>query len=116
MSGSGGNFRPNDPITREEMCVTLYNLAKKQGLEASGSQSRFPDHASISSWARDAVYACRELGLVNGDGQGNFSPRGNTQRSAAATVFVRYYKVMETAPNPDPTPGSTPSPYAGPQA
>lgn len=113
MSGSGGSFRPNAPITREEMCVVLYNLAKKQGIATSGSQyPRFTDHSQISSWAQEAVYACKELGLVQGMGGGNFSPKGNTQRSAAATVFVRHLNAMADAPTPYPVPGagSTPAP------
>lgn len=115
MNGSGGSFRPNAPITREEMCVVLYNLAKKQGITTSGSQyPRFTDHNQISSWARDAVYACKELGLVQGVGGGNFSPKGNTQRCAAATVFVRHFNAMADAPNPYPVPTPTPSPSPSP--
>ena len=90
MNGDGdGRFRPEDPITREEMCQVLYNLLGRQPVE-DGGDSLFPDDGEISPWAREAVYACHSLGLVLGNDDGSFRPRENTQRSQAATVFVRY--------------------------
>lgn len=88
MKGNGnGTFRPNAPITREEMCVTISQaLGETQG----GTGFVFPDDASISSWAKNAVYECYALGLVKGDDKGYFSPRGNTLRCAAAAVFTRF--------------------------
>lgn len=87
MQGSKGKFRPNDPITREEMCVVFRNMDDGN----PGTYTKFPDDASISSWARDAVYYCKNIGIVSGDSKtGNFRPRGNTLRSEAATVFVKY--------------------------
>ena len=92
MNGDGdGRFRPEDPITREEMCQVLYNLLGRQPVEDEGD-SLFPDDGEISPWAREAVYACHSLGLVLGNDDGSFRPRENTQRSQAATVFVRYSK------------------------
>ena len=90
MNGDGdGRFRPEDPITREEMCQVLYNLLGRQPVE-DGGDSLFPDDGEISAWAREAVYACHSLRLVLGNDDGSFRPRENTQRSQAATVFVRY--------------------------
>ena len=86
MQGSGNQFRPNAAITREEMCVVFRNLLKA---EETGV-GLFVDDASISSWARDSVYICREAGLIYGDNYGNFNPRSTTPRREAAAVFVRY--------------------------
>ena len=93
MRGDGnGKFRPNAPITREEMCVVI-----SQALEAHKELESFtfPDHASISRWARNAVYECYPLGLVKGDNKGYFSPKGNTLRSEAATVFTKFVELGE---------------------
>jgi len=95
MQGSGGRFRPSDPISRQEMCVVLYNLARRQGLSTSGSYSRFADHNSIAPWARDAVYACKSLGIVHGDTLNYFNPTGNTMRCQAATVFVQFVDLQD---------------------
>lgn len=107
---TGGTFRPGAPITRQEMCLVIYNLAKRQGVSTPGGGSRFIDHSSIAPWAQDAVYACKSLGLVQGDSSGRFSPADNTMRSAAAKVFVLYLDVAANAPPVTPAPTSTPRP------
>lgn len=87
MSGDGGNtFRPDDPITRQEMCVVLRNATQTR---ATGSHT-FPDDAQIAHWAKDAVYECYAKGYLSGDENGNFAPRDNTQRSQAAVVCSRF--------------------------
>lgn len=88
MQGSGGKFRPGDPITRQEMCLVLCNAFD---LDAGGAGvADFPDDAVIAGWARDAVYICAAVGLVKGDDKGSFHPRNNTKRSEAAALFARY--------------------------
>lgn len=102
MTGDpGGTFRPSDPISRQEMCLVIYNLLKGEGYSTTASGLTFPDNGSISSWARNAVYTCRQLGLVSGDDKGYFNPRGNTKRSAAATLLANYLE--KGLPKPSPT-------------
>ena len=73
MSGMGdGTFGAANPITREQICVTLANYA---GLTYSGSSQAFSDDSSIASWAKNAVYACRERGLISGMGNNTFAPK-----------------------------------------
>lgn len=86
MSGSGGKFRPNDPITRQEMCTVMKNALSLP----SYSAPPFADHYLIASWAMDGVYACRALGLVNGFTDGSFGPNKNTSRRDAAIVLSKY--------------------------
>ena len=87
MAGDGGNiFRPNDPITRQEMCTVLRNATKNR---AAGNHT-FPDDAQIAGWAKDAVYECYAKGYLTGDENGNFAPKDNTQRSQAAVVCSRF--------------------------
>ncbi len=98
QGGSGGRFRPDDPISRQEMCVALCNLATWEGIVIPGaSGTRFTDHRSIAPWAQDSVYACQALGLVQGDNNGRFSPDGSTMRCVAATVFWNYKEMKKTA-------------------
>lgn len=81
-------FRPNEPISREQMCVILNQYA---GLERSASSTAFADDSRISSWARDAVYACRDNGLINGVGQNKFDPQGTATRAQACVITVNLY-------------------------
>lgn len=89
---SDGTFRPNAPITRQEMCVILANTLKNKP-ELTGYS--FPDDSSIASWAKRSVYECYALGLVKGNDKGYFTPRGNTLRSHAAVVFTNYATLDE---------------------
>ncbi len=87
MQGHDGKFRPDAPISREEMCVVFARVMELQG---ASSDFRFPDHGKIASWAREAVYACYEKGLIKGDEKGNFNPKNYTARREAAVVFTRW--------------------------
>ena len=61
----------------------------------SASVSQFPDHASISSWAVDAVYTARRAGLINGRAEnGYFDPRGNASRAEVCAIVCRLMDLM----------------------
>ena len=90
MSGMGdGTFRPQDPITREQICVAVANYA---GLTYNGGSSAFADDSSIASWAKNAVYACRDLGIISGMGYNTFAPKDNAQRAQACVVILKSYQ------------------------
>lgn len=100
MSGDEtGKFRPTDNITRQEMCVVLYNAAAQH----VAGNATFPDDAKIAAWAKSAVTDCAAKGYVNGDAKGNFNPESNTTRAEAAVVCTRFAKLdgafMEPAEN-----------------
>lgn len=86
---SDGTFRPSAPISREQMCVILANYT---GVERSDASSAFADDWKISSWAKDAVYACRDNGLISGIGENKFDPQGTTTRAQACVVTVNFYE------------------------
>ena len=50
----------------------------------------FSDDGSISNYAKDAVYQCQISGLVNGTGNGMFSPKGNSSRAQATAILHRF--------------------------
>ena len=81
-------FEPEEPISREAMCVILM----KYGNLSSSNSGTFADDSEISSWAREAVYACRDAGLISGVGNDRFDPQGYTERAAACKVFANYYE------------------------
>jgi len=88
---SGGKFGPNEAITREEMCVIL---AKVAGIDAIRDYTAFSDEYLIDAAAINAVYACREIGLITGVGNNRFNPKGNTTRAQAATVAIKYLELF----------------------
>lgn len=99
MNGyTDGTFRPGNPISRQEMCVVLYNACKNMGIQAEPAANLFPDDAKVGGWAREAVYGCNALGLVKGDASGRFDPQGKTLRSHAAVVFGRFAELERPVP------------------
>ena len=86
MAGDGQVFRPNAPITREEMAVVLVNALGMKN-EAAGKTPTFADRGSISAWAKGAVGLAQEKGLIRGVGDNRFAPKANAKRAEAAALL-----------------------------
>ncbi|WP_424768951.1 immunoglobulin-like domain-containing protein [Paenibacillus sp. sgz302251] len=78
-----GTFRPKQPITREEMASLAARLKQVEGNGAD----RFLDIST--SWARDAINAANQAGLITGYTDGTFRPKANTTRAETVTLFNR---------------------------
>ena len=89
MRGDNAGFRPNDPISRQEMCVVL---VRAFGIEAGSGGKTFSDEPDIASWAKNAVHICSSAGLIQGSA-GKFNPKNSTLRREAATIFARYARL-----------------------
>jgi hypothetical protein len=92
VSGYGdGLFGPNDDITREQMAVILYNYAIFMNIELPSIRTgAFTDDAQISDWAKEAVNAMYEAGIINGKGGGVFNPLAGATRAEVATILMRF--------------------------
>ena len=70
--GSIRAFGPDDPVTREQVCVILRNYAESQNkadVDASTDLSKLdamPDGASVSTWARKGVAWALGQGAISG--------------------------------------------------
>lgn len=81
ISGYGnGKFGPNDPITREQMAVILYNYAGSidQNVGTVGDLSGFSDQEQVSGWARTQMAWAVGCGLINGKSGGALDPAGQS--------------------------------------
>lgn len=89
VTGDGdGNFRPEDNITRQEMCAVLARFAAWRGYLLQASlQGGFADADEIAVWAREAVYLCRGSGLVEGREDGKFYPNDPVTRAELAQML-----------------------------
>lgn len=88
-NGKGdGTFNPDSKITRQEMCLMLYRFMNLQPID---TYVAFDDDGQISSWAKEAVYACRGAGIINGVGGNCFNPLGAATRVQACAVAVNCY-------------------------
>jgi len=90
-----GSFRPLQSITREEAMVMIARAMKLAGMETTyrgvdvnDQLSRFPDGMEVHSWAKDAVAAAVENGLVNGTSTG-LMPKNLITRAETAAIVQR---------------------------
>ncbi|MBD2872054.1 InlB B-repeat-containing protein [Paenibacillus arenilitoris] len=89
-----GSFRPDAEMTRAEMAVMLANaLGNPDGESAA---TRFEDEERIPAWAKGAVNAVSELGIVQGSAN-RFNPAGKTTRAEAVTVLLNLLDTREQA-------------------
>ncbi len=85
-------FRPESPITRQQMATILYRYAEYKGYDVSarGDLSKFKDGDKTAAWATDAVQWAVATGLMQGDEKGFFDPDGTATRAQVATVLMNY--------------------------
>jgi hypothetical protein len=98
IQGSGnGLFRPEDPITREEMAVMIIRVMNseeevqwmKDQYDAKLIPAPFNDMNKTSSWAVGSVLLAQQKGIFRGDQNGNLRPRDYVTRGEAAAVLRR---------------------------
>ena len=97
VSGYGdGRFGPNDPVTREQLAVMLWQYAGSLGLDTEGGAglARFPDGQSVSSWAKEALAWAVDAGLLSGRADGTLDPGGSATRAEAAVMLSQMVKLM----------------------
>lgn len=84
-------FGPDDPVSREQMCVFLCRFLNYLGMELSTENPiTFADAGSISGWATEYVAICANSGLIQGVGGNNFAPRKNAGRMEVSTILTRF--------------------------
>jgi hypothetical protein len=91
--GYGGAFKPNDPITREEMAAILVNAldGQNQARASANAGTAFTDDASISTWARGFVAVAVQDGLIKGDlGDNSFRPKSVATRAEACAMIMNF--------------------------
>ncbi len=86
------SFGPDDPITREQMAVMIAKAAK---LKASVAESYFNDRGDSSAWARSALAAVAQFGMMMGYPDGSFHPRQQATRAEAVAAIVNALKVVQ---------------------
>ena len=89
-------FAPDTNINREQMAVIMANYAKKLGydLPLTLKAVTFADNANISSWAKDAVRAMQQAGILAGKNGNKFDPKGTATRAEVATVLRRFVEIV----------------------
>lgn len=83
-------FAPHQSITKEQMCVVLYNYAKSQTRvpTTSTTTAQFSDSNRVSTWASTAVNWCYHNGLIVLQTDGTMNPQESATRGEIATMLT----------------------------
>lgn len=82
----GTNLEAN--LTREQLVTMLWRYAGSPVVE--GDLADYPDSASVSDWAVNAMIWAVENGVITGNGAGALNPQGTATRAEVATILMRF--------------------------
>lgn len=86
-------FNPNEPITREEMALILYNyLNYKQLSLPIVAEGTFLDMSTVSDEAKEAVSYMKKYGIISGFGSNAYAPQQTATRAQVAQIFMNMIK------------------------
>ena len=77
------------------ICCIVARYLRSIGVSAGTTPAAFQDDGEMSAYARESVYYCASLGIINGVGNNMFAPRNTTTRAELATILVRVSNVVE---------------------
>ena len=89
---SATQFAPNEALTREQMVTMLFGYAgREETLSGSdGALAAYPDQASVSDWAREAMAWAVSSGVISGTSATTLAPKKIGTRAEVATVLMQF--------------------------
>jgi len=93
LGDENGYFHVGENISRQDMAVIIIRVLTKLEHPYETKSTKFADDKEISDYAHDAMYAAKNLAIINGVGDNMCAPRGTATRAMAAKVI---YEMMRT--------------------
>ena len=88
LHARGGEFRPQDPITRAEFTAMLISALGPRGALDGLAPGEAPEFSDLEDcWAQAEILRAASLGLVSGIGQGEFGPDSAVTREQAMVIL-----------------------------
>lgn len=87
-----GRFFPDEPITREQLSLLLFNYAELYHCETliRSDLSSFADGDTISSWAEQSMSWAVASGLMSGREGNMLAPRSSASRAEIAQIMTNF--------------------------
>jgi L-asparaginase type II len=85
-----GTFKPGATITRSEMAGMLAKAMKLA--PTANAVTGFADNKDIPAWAKGAVKAIADKGILTGRSGNKFAPKETATRAEAVTVMIKMLK------------------------
>lgn len=87
-----GNFKPNSPINREEICAILGSITDEK-LTAEEVEDILSDYDDkVANWARESAATMIKTGIITGFPNNTFGGSLNATRAEAAVILLRFLK------------------------
>ncbi len=90
-----GYVGPQNNITRAETATILFRLLTDESRAAFWSTSNAYGDVPGTAWYNTAVSTLSKAGIINGYPDGNFYPDKSVTRAEYATMFSRFFDVVE---------------------
>lgn len=89
-------FAPEEPITRADMALVIKNYIDNSGFTFTvyGETEGFNDLDGLDAATVAAINEVKNVGIINGTGNGKFEPNGISTRAEVATVMQRTIKTV----------------------
>lgn len=108
---SATTFNPNGPVTRQDICVMVYNYytqyLKKTGelTDESKMSDTYTDWDEVAGYAKNAVRWANKVSFMSGTSATTLAPTGKATREQLAQFLKNLDKVLENEkPGPSPSP------------
>lgn len=97
-NGISDGSNPGSPVTRQQLVALLYRFAGQMGYDtaARADLSGYPDAASVSSYAADAMAWSVANSIVGGTTAGTLNPTGTANRAQFAAILWRFYQSSQS--------------------
>jgi hypothetical protein len=90
VNGADGRyFEPDAPITREDAAVILFRALEFTEVPLDVQKFDFADKNQISDYAKEAVFAVADNGLILGRDSDSFVPKDFLTRAEAVMIVYR---------------------------
>ena len=91
------HFEPNKTLTREQMAAIIVRLFRTYGYKFNTNLMKpiYKDDQAISDWAKEEVYELTNIGVVQGNDDSTFNPKGFLKRGELAELVLKLTKKLE---------------------
>ncbi len=87
-------FGVGNNITRQDIMTILYRAMQSKGYRANTTAVAYGDAAEIADYAKDAVFALANAGVVGGYEDGYIRPAGQATRAEVAVMVDKFMKLF----------------------